>query len=139
MITAHSGRQQTRRDGACIVEFAFIGPIVLLLLIGMSFAGLATFRYIQLANVSRYAARWAAVHGKRYSAATETAAATADDVYQNAIKPRLVATKPEQLDWAVDWSADGRLVTVSLAYTQSPEAFFVGGTLRSQCTMFVTN
>jgi Flp pilus assembly protein TadG len=135
-------RPDSRRDnrhGSCIVEFALVGPIVLLLLIGMSFAGLATFRYIQLANVSRYAARWAAVHGKRYSAATDTATATADDVYQNAIKPRLVATKPEQLGWSVDWSEDGRLVTVSLTYTQSPEAYFVGGTLRSQCTMFVVN
>ncbi|HUQ72220.1 MAG TPA: TadE/TadG family type IV pilus assembly protein [Planctomycetaceae bacterium] len=127
------------REGACIVEFAMVGPIVLLLLIGMSFAGLATFRYIQLANVARHAARWAAVHGKRYSAATETPTATADDVYQSAIKPRLVATKPEQLDWDVEWSADGRLVTVTLQYTQSPEAYFVGGTLRSQCTMFVVN
>lgn len=127
------------RQGAAIVEFALIGPVVLMLLIGMSFAALATFRYIQLANVARHAARWAAVHGKRYAAATSTELATADDVYQEAIKPRLVATKPEQLQWNVDWSADGRLVTVQLEYTQSPEAYFVGGTLRSQCTMIVAN
>lgn len=116
-----------------------MGPVVLLLLIGMSFAGLAMFRYVHLANVARNASRWAAVHGKRYSAATGTETVTPNDVFEAAIKPRLVTIKPDQLQWSVEWSPDGRLVTVSLAYTQSPEAYFAGGTLRSQCTMFVMN
>jgi Flp pilus assembly protein TadG len=125
------------RSGVCAVEFAFIGPVLFLLLIGLSFIGLAAFRYIQLASVSRNAARWAATQTKRQSA-TNSPAITASDVYNAAILPNMLASDPDQLNWDVTWSADGRLVTVSLEYTQSPEAYFVGGTLRSQCTMFVS-
>jgi Flp pilus assembly protein TadG len=137
MIHSSKLRRRYSRRGACTVEFAIVGPVILLMLIGISFAGLAGFRYIQLANVACHAARWAAVHGNRYASATGTPVATANDVYEAAIKPRLVATKPEQLQWNVEWSEDGRVVTVSLQYSQAPEAFFVGGMLSSQCSMFV--
>lgn len=125
------------RLGACAVEFAIVGPVILLVLIGISFTGLAAFRYIQLANVACHAARWAAVHSDRYAAATRTPVASANDVYESAIKPRLVATRPEQLQWQVEWTDEGRIVTVTLRYTQSPEAYFAGGVLSSQCSMFV--
>jgi len=134
-----NGRNTRRNSGACIVEFAFVGPLLLLLLVSLCFAGLASFRYVHLANVARSAARWASVHGKTYSNATHTNPITAQDVFDSAIKPRLISIKPDQLQWSVDWSSDGRLVTVSLAYTQSAEAMFAGGTMRSQCTMFTVN
>lgn len=139
MIRPIARLTKRNRQGACVVEFAMIGPLTLLLLIGMCFTALATFRYIQLAHLARHAARWAAVHGKRHAAVTGTNTVTAEDVFQSAIKPGLIATKPEQLNWSVEWSGGGRMVTVLLEYSQSPEAYFVGGTLRSQCTMFVTN
>lgn len=139
MIGPTPQTQKRDRRGACIVEFAMIGPLTLMLLIGMCFTALATFRYIQLAHLARHAARWAAVHGKRHAATTGTPTVSAEDVFQSAIKPGLIASKPEQLNWSVEWSGEGRMVTVLLEYSQSPEAYFVGGTLRSQCTMFVAN
>ena len=129
--------RRSSRRAASLVEFAMVGPIAILMLIGLTFGGLTTFRYVQMANVSRHAARWAAVHGKRHTDAVNGNPITAQDVYNNAIRPRLLSSRPQDFDYSVTWSPDGRIVTVSLAYTAPVEAMFVGGQIRSTSTMFV--
>jgi len=125
------------RRAASLVEFAMVGPVAILMLIGLVFGGLTTFRYVQISNVSRHAARWAAIHGKRHIDAVGGNPITAQDVYNNAIRPRLLSSRPQDFGYSVSWSPDGRIVTVSLTYAAPVEALFVGGEIRSTSTMFV--
>src|SRR5437764_957737 len=76
-----------RRHAATLVEFAIVGPLVFLLLIGLLVGGLGMFRYQEIAYLAREASRWAAVHGSDYAQETGNSAAAAADVYDHAIAP----------------------------------------------------
>jgi hypothetical protein len=97
-------------------------------------------RYQQLALLAREGARYAAVHGGLYAQETGNPAATADDVYQNAILPYAVNLDPAHLSYTVTWDADNmpyhmtadyekpvaNTVTVTVRYTWLPEVYLVG-------------
>src|SRR4051794_14624582 len=118
-----------RRDGATAVEFALVSPIVMLFLIGLIVGGLGIFRYQEVAWLARKGARYASVHGSRYAQVTGKTAATATDVYNQAILPQAIALDPNQLNYSVTWNPDNRqnsTVTVTVRYHWIPEAFFGG-------------
>src|SRR5438552_652958 len=94
------------RSGATIVEFAVVGPVTLLLLIGLLVGGLGIFRYQQVAHAAGEASRWAAVHGSSYAQETGKAAASAADVYSQAIVPNAAALDLSQLAYSVTWNAN---------------------------------
>jgi len=132
---------RTRRRGAASVEFAIVSSTVLLLLIGLIVGALGVFRYQAVARLAREGARYAAVHGTYYSQTTGRPAATATDVYQNAILPAAVALTPARLSADVTWSPDNRpggKVTVTVRYQWVSEAYFGTMTLSSTATMPVT-
>lgn len=133
-----SVRQQ--RNGTTTVEFAVICPIVFFLIFGIIIGGLGVFRYQQTAALAREGARWASVHGAQFAEETKQFAATAADVYANAIAPRAVGLDPAQLSYTVTWNRNnmplrvdesaqnpvGNTVTVTVSYRWIPELYLAG-------------
>ena len=126
-----------RRRGATIVECAIVLPILLFFILGTVIGGMGVFRYQELATLASEGARWASVRGPRSELATGVSAATAQDIFDNAIKPRALALDPNKLSYSVVWQPDnqqGSLVTVSVSYRWLPEAIFPSATLKSSAT-----
>jgi Flp pilus assembly protein TadG len=118
-----------RRPGGLVLECAIVYPVTFLLLLGMIIAGLGVFRYQQVADIAREAARYASVHGRLYQQSTGKPAATDSDVYNKSILPwanAFATLDTTKLRYQVTWSPDnqpGSMVTVSLTYHWIPEAF----------------
>jgi Flp pilus assembly protein TadG len=135
------------RRGATVVEVAFIAPVILLLLIGLLVGGLGVFRYQQVAHAAREASRWAAVHGSDYAQETGNPAATANDVYTQAVVPNVTGLDADKLTCSVTWDTNKspyhtatvngqtrkitNTVSVTITYQWLPEAYLGGVTLRS--------
>jgi Flp pilus assembly protein TadG len=138
------------RRGTTIVEMSVVAPVALLLLIGLIVGGLGTFRAQQVSMLAKQAARWASLHGTDYANQTGTASATAEDVYNQAIKPNVIGLDLSKLSYSVVWSTDNSMshsatingksvevsntVTVTVNYSWLPEAFLGGITLTSSST-----
>jgi Flp pilus assembly protein TadG len=144
-----SAAGQRRRRGTTTVEFAVTCPIAFLLIFGIVIGGLGIFRYQQTAALAREGARWASVHGGQYAEDTNQPAATAADVYSNAISPRAAGLNLNNLSYTVTWNQNnwplrvdedagrpvGNTVTVTVAYQWVPELFLIGPfTLTSSST-----
>jgi Flp pilus assembly protein TadG len=139
--------QRHDRAGMTVVESAVVFPVTFLLILGLIVGGLGVFRYQEMASLARRAARYAAVHGAQYARDTGNPAATADDIYNNAIKPYAASLDLTKLTYAVSYSADNspatvsvqngnvvnvtNTVTVTVTYNWVPEAFLGGITLTS--------
>jgi Flp pilus assembly protein TadG len=139
-----------RRNAATAVEFAVIAPTAFIMLLGIAIGGMGVFRYQQVAHLARDASRWASVHGTTYAADTGNTAATATDVYNNAIVPRSAGLNLTKLNYVVSWSSSNspsttktvngsqvttaNTVTVTVNYNWVPEAFLGGVTLTSSST-----
>lgn len=95
--------RRQRRRGTILVESAMVYPVLFLIMLGVIVLGTTVFRYQQVAHVAREAARWASVHGLKYSQDTGKPAATATDVYTNAIAPQAVAMGVSNLSYSVTW------------------------------------
>jgi Flp pilus assembly protein TadG len=131
---------RNRRRGATAVEFALTAPLVFFLLLATIVGGFATFRYQQVAALSREASRWASVHGSQYEKETGNPAATPEDVFNTAILPAATAMKPDQLSYEVTWDENnmplqvindvqnptGNTVTVTVSYELLPEMYLIG-------------
>jgi Flp pilus assembly protein TadG len=130
-----------RRRGTTAIEFAFTCPIVFFLVFAIIVGGLGVFRYQQVASAAREGARWASVHGTDYAAETNNPAATAADVFNQAILPLAVALDPNYLTYSVTWNNSnnpleviggnyetpvGNTVTVTVTYQWFPEMLLVG-------------
>jgi Flp pilus assembly protein TadG len=129
------------RGGATTVEFALVSSLLFLLLIGLMVGALGVFRYQEVARLAREGARYAAVRGTSYARTTGKPAATAADVYQDAILPRAVILTPSKLSSGVTWSPDnqpGSRVTVTVQYQWLPEAIFGAMTLSSTASIPVS-
>lgn len=134
-------RNQPRRRGTHVVECAVVFPVLFLLLLGLLVGGLGVFRYQEVASLAREGARYASVRGSKYQQVTGKPAATAPDVYNNAISPRAVILDPANLSYNVTWNPDnkqGSTVTVQVTYLWVPEAYLGGITLSSTSTMPVS-
>ena len=132
--------RQKRRWGTTTVEFAITCPIVFFLIFATAVGGLGVFRYQQVAAAAREGARWASVHGGQYADETNQPAATASDIYSNAILPAASALNPSQLSYLVTWNKSnmpldpgqnyeqptGNTVTVTVTYQWLPEMYLPG-------------
>jgi Flp pilus assembly protein TadG len=135
------------RRGGTLVEFALVGPLTLLLMIGLLVGGMGIFRYQEVASLTRMASRYASVHGAQYQADTGQPAATAQDIYNNVIVPQNVSLDLSQVQYSVTWNTDNspyhtvivngnvvpvtNTVTVTITYQWIPEAYLGGITLTS--------
>ena len=122
------------RRAATALECALVYPVIFFFVIGMLVGAMGMFRYQEVAWLAREGARYASVHGAKYQAVTGNAAATASDVYTNAILPKITGLDPNNLSYQVTWNPDnqpGSTVTVTISYTWVPEAFLGTATLKS--------
>ena len=144
------------RHGATTVEFAFVAPVALVLLLGIIIGGLAVFRFQEIATLAREAARYASVHGTEYARENRLPAATAQSIYDNVIAAKGVCLDLSALTYSVTWNTDNRpirwvqdangnmvgtvnTVTVTISYNWLPEGFFSGGaTMTSSSTQIMT-
>src|SRR5579872_2700114 len=139
-------RSKSRR-GATVVEFAIVGPLTFLLLLGLLVGGAGIFRYFEIAALARESTRWASVHGTGYQNDTGNLAASPLDVYNHVIAQKAVGLKLSKLTYSVTWNStnapyhttivNGKLVpitnivTVTINYPWIPEAFLGGIKLTS--------
>jgi Flp pilus assembly protein TadG len=135
------------RPATTTVELAVIGSATIVILLGLLTGGLGIFRYQQVARLARDASRWASVHGTDYANDTKNPAATAQDIYNQAIAPNATALSLNHLNYSVAWNASNspystatvqgqqvkvaNTVTVTITYQWIPEAFLGGITMSS--------
>jgi Flp pilus assembly protein TadG len=139
-----------RRSGFAATESVVVLPILMMLIIGTVIGGYGVFRYQQIATLAREGARYASVHGGQYQQETGNPAATAQDVYNNAIAPFITGLDPSQLTYSVTWNSSnaiygmsgeyekptGNTVSVKVNYNWIPELYLVGPiTLTSTSTV----
>jgi hypothetical protein len=182
MLLRHAER--TPRSGVTLVECAIIYPFVFLIFLGLIIGGMGVFRYQEVASLARSAARYASTHGAQYRKDTGQEVGTAGtsirdqdevlwyqanpngsagsdttwpgDIYDNSVRPNLVAVNPGYLTCQVGWPKvkspsglvvqnkpdnwAGSNVTVTISYQWFPDLFLVGPiTLTSTSTMKITN
>ena len=133
-------RIHKRRRGATTVEFAICCPIVFFVMLATIIGGLGVFRSQQTAELAREASRWASVHGGQYAQETGNPAATAQDIYTNAIQPGATTLDLSKLSYQVTWDKSnmpvdattayqtpiGNKVTVTVTYQWFPELYLIG-------------
>ncbi len=139
-----------RRSAFAMTESALVLPILMFLILATVVGGYGIFRYQQIAMLAREGARYASVHGGQYQQETGNTAATAQDVYNNAIAPLATSLDMSQLSSTVSWNASNmpysvssdyetptnNTVTVTVTYNWFPELYLVGPiTLSSTSTM----
>jgi hypothetical protein len=81
------------------------------------------------------------VHGLKYAQTTGKNAATAQEIYDEVIRPRAAALDLSRLTYQISWNPDntqGAQVTVRLTYHWLPEAFLGGMDLTSTSTMTIS-
>jgi Flp pilus assembly protein TadG len=142
----------TERRGATVVEGAFVYPVTFLLVLGLLIGSSGIFRYQEMANLSREAARYAAVHGTQYAKDANVTAPMPSDIYDAAIAPKIVSLDTTLLNYSITYNssnapyhttidANGNVtpvyntVTVILTYQWIPEAYLGGITLTSTSVM----
>jgi len=133
-------RRRKPRRAVTLIELALVAPALIILVLGLVISSFGVFRYQEMAWLAREGARYASLHGAQYQSTTGLPAATADDVFTSAIKPRMAGLDPNQFTYTVTWNPDnqqGSTVTVTVRYKWIPEALFTGVTLSSTSTMTV--
>src|SRR5687767_14944556 len=103
MLTRTRTRRSADRSGATLVEMAIAMTVLFLVLFGLILGSIGVFRYQQVAQLAREGSRWASVHGATYAREQKKPAATPQDVYEQAIRPRATAMDPNNLSYAVSW------------------------------------
>lgn len=126
-----AGRLLSPRRGATVVECGIVAPVVFLMILGILICGFGIFRYHQIEHLSEESARWLALRGPRYQTRTKTPEPTSSDVLNQVVLPRAMSLDPKKLSCTVSWNADKTLVTVTLSYMWTPEAFWKPVTFRS--------
>jgi Flp pilus assembly protein TadG len=128
------------RCAAALVEFAIVGALTFILIVGLMVGGLGVYRYNLVATMAREASRQASVHGTQYAKDTGNKAWTDSDVYNNVIAPLAVALDTSKLNYQVTWNtsnspyrtlvvnnqlvAVNNTVTVIVTYQWISEAYF---------------
>lgn len=110
-----------------MVEFALIGPIFFLVLLGTIEMGRFMWTNHELANGTREGARWASVRGERHEEAGGTAITNAD--VETVILDRTTALDSSltvNLTWSDADRVPGSKVTVTTSYEYLP---MIGGFL----------
>ena len=131
-----SGKRRCRRRGVILLESALIYSVTLMLVLGTIVMGLGIFQYQQIAFLAREGARYAAVHAATYVAEQNATATTNTTVLNQAILPRVVILKTSALTCTMSPAtlpATG-VVTVTVSYTWTPEAYWAPITMTSTST-----
>lgn len=123
------------RRGATIVEMAIVGPLALLLIMGVIAAALGAFRMQQVARLAHEGARWASVRGPDWEKYTGNRPITEADVLENAVSPLAAGLDVSQLSLRVTWNAERTFVTVMVSYRWLPELFMSAQTITARASL----
>ena len=93
-----------RRTGTVLVESAMVYPVLFLVVLGIMILGISVFRHQQVSHMAREAARYAVVKGARYAEENAATAASATDIYNNAIVPHAAGMNLSNLTYSVTWT-----------------------------------
>src|SRR4051812_20155261 len=97
--------QRRARSGATVVECALVLPLTFFLLLTLMVGATGVFRYQEVATLAREGARYASTHGYQWRKDGGLDMGTQDDwskdIYENAIKPRMVAVDSDRLTYTV--------------------------------------
>jgi Flp pilus assembly protein TadG len=132
--------KQKPRSGAALIEGAFVFPVLVFFILALVVGATAIFRFQEVNYAAHEGARWASVHGTDYATEQKKSAATAQDVYNNAIQPRFMTVDPAYVTYNVTWNQNNspssvgtsyekpvrNAVTVTVTYTWFPEMYLVG-------------
>jgi Flp pilus assembly protein TadG len=132
--------RENNRSGAAVVESAIVLPVVFLILLALLVGAHGVFAYQEVASLAREGARYASVRGTRYAMATGNAVATPQEVYEQAIRPRMIALREDQTTYSVTWDTDprpGNTVSVKVTTVWLSTAVFGNWTLTSTSEMTV--
>src|SRR5262249_6999412 len=94
------------RSGATMVEYAIVLTILVFLMLGTIIAAIGVFYYQQVSLLAREGSRYASVHGAEYAREEKVPAATAQDIYNNAIVPKMAGLDPNLLTYSVTWNTN---------------------------------
>ncbi len=122
-----------------MLEFSLVLPIFLVLTLGTAVLALGVSQFQLVAVLAREGARWASIRGAEYQQTTGKAAASAGDVYAQAILPRAPGIAPGDISCGVAWSPDNRpgsTVSVTINYRWTPAAYL--GTINISDTSVMT-
>lgn len=137
-MSAHKTNRRRRR-GTAVVELAIVSPLMILLFLGTFISGLGVFRYQQISMLAREGARWASVHGPTYQKENTANAPTSQDVYNNAVAPKMVGLNPAELTCVLTpITSTSATATVTVTYSWVPESLFSPITFSSTSTMPIT-
>lgn len=147
LMFSRKSRSRKRRRGATVVEFAIVGPVFFLLLIGFCVLTMGVYRYQQVAWLARLATRYASVHGAQYRADNGLAAGTSSswtsEIGSTAVIPNTSTLDPNLTTVSAEWATgDNRAnaadsatnsstsipnwVTVTVRYQWTPLRYLVG-------------
>jgi len=143
------------RHAATVVECALVLPVTFFLLLFLMVGTMGVFRYQEVATLAREGARYASTHGYQWRKDTGVEAGDKDawsqDVYDNAIKPKMINLDASQLTYQISWpdvinqpgkpdNWPGSKVDVTVTYNWLPEWGMVGPIkLTSTSSMPITN
>jgi Flp pilus assembly protein TadG len=121
------------------VEFSLTFPVLLMVTLGTTVLCLGVSQFQTVAMLAREATRYASVRGASYQQTTGKSAATAQDIYNNAILPKASGMVPGNITYNVVWSPNnqpGSTVTVTINYEWVPTAYV--GTIQMSSTSVMT-
>src|SRR5262245_28852749 len=100
-------RLRPTRSAATAVECAITLPIALVLFLGLAIGTSGVFRYQQVATLCRAAARYASTHRYQDRKEAKLNMGTPDDwrqdIYDKAIKPKLIALDQTKMTVTITW------------------------------------
>jgi Flp pilus assembly protein TadG len=120
---------------------AFALPVLFLLMFALIVGGMGISRYQEVSRLAREGTRYASVRGTEYAKDVSGAtAATAQDIFDQGIKPKVATLDPSRLTCTVTWDKTnspstlttnyempvGNTVTVTVTYQWFPEWFLIG-------------
>src|SRR5437868_11326656 len=95
------------RRAATVLECAVVLPVAILVFFGIVVGTSGVFRFQEVATLAREGARYASTHGYQYrkdaGLAQGTSADWSQDVYDNAIKPMIVALDESKVSYSCSW------------------------------------
>jgi Flp pilus assembly protein TadG len=123
------------------VEFALVGSLTFLLIIGLMVVGMGIFRYNEVASLARQGSRWASVRGTQYQKDTGNPAASAGDII-NFVTGQAAGLDTSQLTIQPTWNTSNspyrtqivnnqlvsvnNTVSVAVSYQWTPEVSWIG-------------
>jgi Flp pilus assembly protein TadG len=129
-----------RRRGAALIEGAFVFPVLVFFILALIVGATGIFRFQEVNYAAHEGARYASVHGSEWAKEQNATAPSADDVYNNGVKPRFMSVDPAQVTYSVTWNQNNtptrlttsyekpvvNTVTVTVQYNWMPEMYLVG-------------